>query len=608
MPSLRTDRPHPRTPCRALRRYTLAATWMVPIVCGAVPLAAQDRPGRDAGDRATLEAVLADVEREAREDILTERLDQHLPVERLPDLSHAGAVRRGARAAAHLRRLERVRESALTAEEQLTLRMIRWDLAIAAEAPTYHWLSFANYTPYGSGFSGSALPAVRRAFAEAPLGTAAERARFDRLLASLPAWLDDLRGGLEARAERGIRISRQEIPAVVALMRTYARDADRSPFVPALARLSALPVADAAAFRARAAAVVTTRVNPAIERIATYLEGPYRQAAPEGVGLAQYPGGRAYYRYLVRRETTTELTPREIHDIGLREVARLDAEMAAIRAAVGFRGTSEEFHAQLRADRRFYATTPDEVRARYMGHIARIEPVIDRYFARRPRARGDAQRLAPELEPTMTYGYYQVPTPTDSMGHYLFNGSRLAERSQINSAAVIYHELVPGHHFQFNLQRENAELPPYRRRTFLNAFLEGWGEYSSTLAGEMGMYEDPYDRYGKLFLEMFLTTRLVVDTGMNEFGWTRDSAMAFMRPRVAESEAQLETETLRYSTDIPAQALGYKVGALEILRLREEARRSMGPRFDIRAFHDVVLGSGTLPLAVLAWKVKRWAE
>jgi uncharacterized protein (DUF885 family) len=349
-------------------------------------------------------------------------------------------------------------------------------------------------------------------------------------------------------------------------------------------------------------------VNPAFERIAASLEGDYLKAAPAGVGLSQYPGGREYYRFLVRRETTTELSPRQIHDIGLREVARIDAEMAAIRASLGFRGTAQEFHATLRADRRFYATTPDEVRARYMGHLARIEPLIDQWFNRRPRAVGDAQRLAPELEPTMTYGYYQQPSATDTMGHYRFNGSRLDERSQINSAAVIYHELVPGHHFHFNLQRENTELPAYRRGAFLNAFVEGWGEYSSTVAGEMGMYGDPYDRYGRLFLEMFLTTRLVVDTGLNEYGWSRDSAIAFMRPRVAESVTQLETETLRYSTDIPAQALGYKLGALEILRLREEARQALGARFDIRRFHDVVLGSGSLPLSVLAWKVRRWIE
>ncbi len=208
----------------------------------------------------------------------------------------------------------------------------------------------------------------------------------------------------------------------------------------------------------------------------------------------------------------------------------------------------------------------------------------------------------------MTFGYYAPPSPTDSMGHYYFNGSRLDERSMITGGALIAHELIPGHHFQIALQHENDALPAYRQNNYHTAYTEGWGEYASALAGEMGMYRDPYERYGRLFMEMFLACRLVVDTGMNEFGWSRDSAMAFMKVRVAESPTQLQTETLRYSVDLPGQALAYKMGAIEIAALRQLARDSLGSAFDVRGFHDVVLSSGSLPMTVLRRRVVGWVD
>ena len=547
--------------------------------------------------------VLAELERAEMERSIPRRLGSGLPVERLPDLSHAGALARGAEAARLRRRLATVRDSGLTEEERITLRVLRWDLGAAIEEPRHHWLSFAAVTPYSS-----PMREVSEAFARASLRDASDVTRYERLLALLPAFADSMRAGLEGRAARGIRLPKAEIPAVAALMRSYAGPAGESPFVPDAGRLSSLPEPAATAFRARAAAVVDGKVKPAFERLVAYLEGSYRERAPATVGQWQYPGGDAYYRFLVRRETTMEITPREVHDIGLREVARIDGEMAAIRRELGFTGSGEAFHAKLRADPRFIAATPEEVRDRLMGHAARIMPVLDRWFRRFPRAQGDARRLDPALEPAMTFGFYGAPTATDSMGHYFFNGSRLAERSQITAAPLIYHELLPGHHLQFNLQRENAALPPYRRHAAQTAFTEGWGEYASRLAGEMGMYADPYDRYGRLFMEMFLACRLVVDTGMNALRWPRDSAIAFMRPRVAESMTQLGTETLRYSVDLPGQALAYKMGSLEIVRLRDEARAALGARFDVRDFHDVVLGSGSLPLSVLAWKVRRWTR
>ncbi len=208
----------------------------------------------------------------------------------------------------------------------------------------------------------------------------------------------------------------------------------------------------------------------------------------------------------------------------------------------------------------------------------------------------------------MTYGYYQSPTASDRRGYYYYNGSSLADRSLLNAAALIYHELVPGHHFQRALQHENADLPSFRREAGWTAYTEGWGEYASSLAGEMGMYEDPYDRAGRLMMDVFLSSRLVVDTGMNALGWTRARAIEYMKANTLESDTQIATETLRYSCDIPGQALAYKMGSARIRELRARAERDLGAAFDVRRFHDAVLGSGPMPLAVLERHVDWFIE
>jgi uncharacterized protein (DUF885 family) len=310
---------------------------------------------------------------------------------------------------------------------------------------------------------------------------------------------------------------------------------------------------------------------------------------------------------LVRWHTTLETTPQEVHEIGLAEVARIEREMAAIRAELGFTGTQRAFHAQLARDPRFFATTPEEFGERLMHHARRLEPLLDRAFARRPRAPGDVRRLPPALEPAMTFGYYQTPTATDSIGHYYYNGTQLSERTMLTAAPLIAHELWPGHHFQINLARENTALPPYRQGNY-TAFSEGWGDYASIVAGELGLYSDPWDRYGRLAMDMFLSCRLVVDTGMNALGWSRARAMEYLRDHVLESETQIRTESLRYSTDLPGQALAYKMGSREFERLRRRAEGALGARFDLRAFHDQLLTSGSLPMTVLGSKVEGWIQ
>jgi uncharacterized protein (DUF885 family) len=228
---------------------------------------------------------------------------------------------------------------------------------------------------------------------------------------------------------------------------------------------------------------------------------------------------------------------------------------------------------------------------------------VDAYFARRPKAPYGVKRLDAEREPALTFGIYEPPSPTEPRGLYRYNGSRLEERSLITAGPLAYHELVPGHHFQIALQDENQALPRFRRELWDTAYTEGWGDYAAHLAEEMGMYEDPYDLYGRLAMDMFISVRLVVDTGMNALGWPRSKAVAYMREHLTESDTQIATESLRYSVDIPGQALAYKMGSRGLVELRRRAESALGARFDVRRFHDCVLGSGSLPLETLGRKV-----
>lgn len=231
-----------------------------------------------------------------------------------------------------------------------------------------------------------------------------------------------------------------------------------------------------------------------------------------------------------------------------------------------------------------------------------MEPFLDQYFAVLPY---DVKRLDPSMEAGMSYGYYEPPTEDRPVGLYRYNGSGLDSRSQLQAANLIYHELVPGHHFHLACQSENEDLPfIWREAMELTGYNEGWVEYAADLPKEMGLYDDPYDLYGRLVNERFTAQRLVVDTGMNLLGWSLERGRSFMRANTMESETQVATETLRYSTDMLAQALAYRLGYLEMTELRERAERELGSAFDIRAFHEAILGPGALPLSVLEEQIR----
>ena len=537
------------------------------------------------------------------EDDLAARQQLGLPLTRLPDASAADAERRAAAAAALLTRMERLDPRGLSHEESLSLEVARWECRQAVAVRDHVWL-LALPT-----MSRLQLRGVHTALAALPLQGKADLDAYLALVRQVPGLVRQIRATLDVQRSKGLLPPKDMIDMVVTSLRSFIRPPAEGPYGVADGRLEGprREGADVAAFQAALGQLVTAEINPALEDLAAALEAA-KPAAPQQPGLGRYPGGEEAYRALVRYHTSLDVTPEEVHRLGLEEVARIDARMAEVRAQLGFQGTKEEFHRLLRTDPRFLAKTPEEVAERLMRPVHRLEPLIERAFLRLPKAPYGVHRLDPALEATtFTFGYYQQPTPKDPAGTYFFNGSQLDQRPLANAAALIYHELIPGHHFQISLQLENESLPAFRRLGTQTAFVEGWAEYASALGVEMAIPRDElYEIYGRLSMDMFLSVRLVVDTGLNHLGWTREQAIAYMLDHVLESETQIRSETLRYGSDRPGQALAYRMGALKILELRHRAERELGTRFDLRRFHDAVLTPGSLPLAVLEQHITWW--
>ncbi|HXO28659.1 MAG TPA: DUF885 domain-containing protein [Thermoanaerobaculia bacterium] len=550
---------------------------------------------------AELATIAADYWRHELDDDFYIRMREGLPIERLPDLSPEDAEKEAAWARTLRERLARIDEAALTHGDWLTLALLRHQAEESIAAPQAYWYIFLA-TPYDAPFGG-----VHTALGSYKLASPADLASYLRLLHAYAAMVEQLRRHLEGQQARGILMPKPEVDTVAAMLRAYARPPRESVLQVSADRLHGVDAAAAADFHQAAGRIIVEEIDPALVRLADELAGEYRRQAPDRVGIGQYPGGDAAYRSMIRIQTGFDLAPEEIHRRGEAEVERLSRRMADVRHQLGFAGTAREFNQRLRSDPRFLARTPEEVAERLMAPVRKIEPKISAWFLKVPKAPYGVEAL-PTAMGGMTYGYYQVPTPAQPRGRYLFNPGQLDQRPLVWAAALIYHELIPGHHFQLALQAENPDLPPFRRYLTHTAFVEGWGEYSSHLGEEMGLYDDPYSLYGRLAMDMFLSTRLVVDTGMNALGWTRQQATDYMRDRLLESDVQIDSEVLRYSIAMPAQALAYKLGATHIEDLRRQAETALGPRFDIRRFHEAVLGNGSLPPDILAKHIDWWIE
>jgi uncharacterized protein (DUF885 family) len=490
-------------------------------------------------------------------------------------------------------RLDRIALESLPHAQWVLATTIRHQLQVSARAANDYWFEF-GVTPYSGG---NRIDFAHSVLAAQVLKTPADLQHYLRLLEAYAVMCDQLAAKTRAQAKRGIRVSRPAIAGVVDLFERL-RDSASDMLIPSPARLTDAPAAQLPEFNKAVRQRIKGRIIPAYTAIAAIFDESYQKQAPEEVGVGRYPGGREYYRRLVEA-IGVGLTPEQIHELGQRRVAELDAQMQAAREQIGFKGSREAFDEQLLKDPRFLARTPQEMGERLLAQTKRMEPHIPAYFSKVPQARYGVKALDAALAKGQTFGFYSPPTPADPVGYYYYNSSDLKNRSLFAAAHLMFHELIPGHHLQLALQLENTNMHPVRRLIGPDAFTEGWAEYAASLGKEMGLYADPYDLYGQLAWESFFAVRLVVDTGMNYFDWPLAKARAYMKAHVLNSDTEIASETLWYSTDLFGQALNYRLGYEKFRELRHRAEKALGASFDIRAFHAAAINDGAIPLDVL---------
>lgn len=367
-----------------------------------------------------------------------------------------------------------------------------------------------------------------------------------------------------------------------------------------------IPEAEQARLQAAGRKAIADSVLPAYRRLSRFFDEVYLPACSQSIAATDLPNGRDYYAWVAQFFTTTELTPDAIHEIGLKEVARIRAEMEKVRQEVGFKGDLGAFFTHLRSDPRFYYDSPEALLEGYRAISKRIDPELVKVFRRLPRLPYGVRPIPDNIAPDTTTAYYQPGAADGSRaGFYYVNLYKPEVRPKWEMMALSLHEAVPGHHFQFALGLEMPEQPMFRKVAYVVAYGEGWGLYAERLGYEMGLYDDPYDRMGQLAYDMWRAVRLVVDTGMHAKGWSRQQAIDFFLANAPKTEQDVVNEIDRYIA-WPGQALAYKIGQLKISELRARAEAELGERFDLRDFNDAVLATGSVPLAVLERHLARW--
>ena len=401
------------------------------------------------------------------------------------------------------------------------------------------------------------------------------------------------------------RVTLRDVPGQVAALLTP--DPTQSAFFRSFQAIpSSVPAAEASEIRGRALAAITNVIYPKFRELERFLTAEYLPGARTNIACTALPDGEAWYASRVRHYTTTDLTPRQIHDIGLSEVRRIRAQMEAIRRQTGFQGDLPAFFAHLRTDPQFFYQRPTELLAGYRDVAKRADEQLPRLFGKLPRLPYGVAPVPSYSERSQTTAYYQPGAGAFGRpGTFFANTYQLDSRPKWEMEALTLHEAVPGHHLQIALAQELEGVPDFQKHVETTAFVEGWGLYSESLGEEMGFYQDPYSKFGQLTYEMWRSIRLVVDTGMHALGWSREQAIQFFKDNAGKSEHDIVVEVDRYIV-WPGQALAYKIGQLKIRELRALATVELGSKFDLRAFHDELLSRGALPLDLLETRMREW--
>ena len=555
------------------------------------------------GAEATLHRLFeAEWERSMRENpLLATYLGDRRYDDRWPDLAPIALARSQAADRAVLDALGGIRSDSLSASDRLNQTLFR--RLYQGKLDEHSWgLQYLPITQRDGVQSAHEMAELM------PFATIDDYENWIVRLNGFGPYLDQTIDLMREGMRRGLvqpRIVMERVPAQIA--RQVVEDPAASPFFGPFAKLpESIPATERQRLRTEALRAIEREVVPAFRRLQVFFDEEYLPASRDTVGIWDTPGGPEWYQQRIRWFTTTELTADEIHAIGLREVARIRADMQRVIDQVGFKGSFEEFLHFLRTDPQFRYTDPQQLLQAYQVMAKRIDPLLPAYFGRLPRMPYGVRPIPAESAPDTTTAYYQGPALDGRRaGYYYVNLYKPEERPTYEIPVLSIHEAVPGHHLQIALAQELGDQPKFRRSLEATAFIEGWALYSESLGEEMGLYEDPYDKFGQLTYEMWRAVRLVVDTGLHHKRWTREQAIEFFKANAAKSEHDIVNEIDRYIS-WPGQALAYKIGELRIKELRARATARLGPKFDLREFHDVVLGSGAVPLDVLEANVTEW--
>ncbi len=521
--------------------------------------------------------------------------------DRWTDSSLSAIAARAAADRAALDKLRRMDRAALSPADQLNYDTFAWQLQRSVERQ-----KFREYLqPVGHQGGPQTLDGLAEVL---PFANTQDYRDWLKRLQALPTVIDQAIALMQEGAKAGNvppRILMQRVPAQIAAQ--VLDDPTKSAFYkPFLKFADGVPQADRAALKAEASRVIASDVVPAYRKLRSYFDSEYLPKARESIAVSAQPDGKAYYDFLAGYYTTTDLGAEQIHAIGLREVARIRAEMEKVKARTGFTGSLGEFFTYLRTDPKFFYKTPEELLNAYRALSKRMDPELVKVFKTLPRLPYGVRPIPDSIAPDTTTAYYQ-PGASDGTrpGYYYVNLYKPEVRPTWEMMALSLHEAVPGHHFQFARALELPDAPMFRRTAYFVAYSEGWGLYAEQLGTEMGLYDDPYDRFGQLTYEMWRAVRLVVDTGMHAKGWSREQAIAYFKENAAKTDQDIVNEIDRY-IGTPGQALAYKIGQIKISELRAKATSELGPEFDLRTYNDAVLETGSVPLEALERHIEAW--
>ncbi len=513
------------------------------------------------------------------------------PTDRLPKIDAATQQRRAAHLQELLTQLNAIPEAQLSAEEKVNAAVFRTVLENAISELRFRlWeMPFNSDSNFWTYLNESG-----------PLEDAAEYRRYIGRMRDLPRYFDDEMVNMRAGLARGFSVPRATLEGRDASISAFlADDVSKSPFHKAFDAMPAtIPAVEQQTLRAEGEAAIRDAVQPAYRKLLEFYRTEYLPKTRTTVGAHDLPDGDAFYRAQIREYTTTDLGPEEIHQLGLKQVAQIEAEMRRTMAETGFKGSFEDFLKFLKTDPQFIAKTPDELMGVSSYVAKRTDNVIGKYFGKLPRRRFGIIPVPDALAPFYTSG-------RGGLEYCQMNTYNLPVRPLYNIPALTLHECEPGHSFQAALSEEQKALPRFRQNLYFSGYGEGWGLYCEWLGNEMGIYRNPYERFGQQSYAMWRAARLVIDTGVHRYGWSRQQAIDYLASHTALSQHEVETEVDRYIS-WPGQALSYKLGELTIRRLRAEAEAKLGPKFDIRAFHDTFLDMGAVPLTVLEQQMRAW--